>query len=353
MHIYGITSPYACSDLSRIKNVEAFFPGEYSQTHYDGSSPENGWLKVKSRLQIHPIFNASKRATIPIYTLRHDTHLEQVFQIKPNEQQMRYMYTFTPKPKCGKVYDFEDEGSYRKVSGDRFQKIKHDERVIEGNLSWWGVDTHSWYNSHNGQAFGAAAASLRSERVFVSPFMFNPPESPYGDHGFAVSFKDLLNSYKESRTDIMNVEDRAVFLRVGGTLRYRYEICYVVIVCTKYDKKLECYPSLYTRSDLFDNKGLLLPSGQIKENFFVSQEAINFKLKYAIKCVPDRQYSSYEAPAFAFYYPEASNITYLKCPPSNVQEVQMAHKCTRLCHKSTKIQDINLDNMWDSPIDSD
>ena len=160
--------------------------------------------------------------------------------------------------------------------------------------------------SGNDQAFGSAAATLCAERVFVSPFMSTKPlESPYGDQGFVVSFKDLLKCYKESHSDGVNPKDQALFLRVGGTLRYCYEICYVVMVCTKHDKELECYPSLYTCSDIFDHKRLLHPSGQIVEKFYESKETMDFKIRYAIKCVPKKQYSSYETIAFAFYHPEA------------------------------------------------
>ena len=128
-----------------------------------------------------------------------------------------------------------------------------------------GVDAYSWYNSGDacGQEFSLAVEDLRNERIFVSPFMSNPHESRYGDYGFVVGFKDLLKSYKQSRADIMDTADQAVCLLVGGTLRYRYEICYVVIVCTKHDQELQCYPSLYTQSDIFDHKGLVLLSGEV------------------------------------------------------------------------------------------
>ena len=312
----------------------------------DGSYPQNGWNKVALPLKQRPIFNGAEKTTVPIVKVRHVTHSEQAGDIR------KANYSFKPKPKCGKGYDSREEGTYKKVSENRFQKIEHDERVIEGNLSWWGVDTHSWYNSHEacGQAFGSAAATLHSERVFVSPFMSNPPESRYGNEGFVVNFKDLLKHYKESCSDIVNSEDQVLFLRVGGTLRYRYEICYVVIVCTKYDKELKCYPSLHTRSDIFDHKGLLLPSGQIEEKLFASEETIDFKIRYAIKCVPTRQYSSYETPAFAFYYPETSTTTSLKCSPGNVEKVVIKHKCNKLCHrKKEKYLDELLDSLLMTP----
>ena len=332
--------PCACSDLSKIKNVEAFFPGEYSQLHYDGPDPINGWTKVEPQLRVPPIFNASERTAIPIYTLSHVTHSDQALQIKSKDEQQHTVYTFIPKPKCGKQYDSTAYRSYKKVDEDKFQNIKHDEQVIEGNLSWWGVDTHSWYNSldDRGKAFGDAVATLRSDqnRVFVSPFMSNPPESPYGDRGFVVRFKDLLNSYKESRTDIVNAEDRALFLRIGGTLRYRNEICYVVIVCTKHDNELEHYPSLDTRRDIFDHNGLLHHSGKIKKKFFASEETIDFKIRYAIKCVPIRQYFSYEAPAFAFYYPKEGTSLECRRSTSIVTEDEMRHQECNRCPKRTK-----------------
>ena len=329
--------------MININNVEVFYPGEYSQVHYDGSCPKNGWQRVAPRLQKHPIFyGIEKTTTIPINMIRHVTHSEQAGDIK-----RQTCYTFKPRAKYGKAYDSEKEGSYKKVSENTFQKLQQDERVIEGNLSWWGVDTYSWYYSGDvhGRAFGLAAERLRKERVFVSPFISNPRESPYGRHGFIVNLKNLLKYYKQSRTGIVNIRDRALFLRVGGTLRYRFEICYVVIVCTKHDHELECYPSLYTQSAIFDHKGLLFPSGRIKRKFFESQETIDFKPQYVIKCVPQRQYSSYEAPAFAFYYPETSTISSLKCPKEVVTEVQTGHRCNKLCEKKNQIY---FEELWDS-----
>lgn len=268
------------STISALQNkqyIEVFFPGEYTQITCDGTYPQNGWSKVATPLKQQPIFDGKEKTTIPIVKVRHATHSEQAGDIR------RANYSFVPKPKFGKEYDSKEEGTYKKVSENTFQKIEHDERVIEGNLSWWGVDTHSWYHSDDvqlhGKEFASAATILRSERIFVSPFMSKSPASPYGRCGFIVGFKDLLKYYQESRTDIVNTSDRALFLRIGGTLRYRHEICYIVIVCTKYDEELESYPSLYTRSDIFDHKGLLLPSGQIEEYFFCIRQNDRFKNK--------------------------------------------------------------------------
>ena len=319
------------------KYVEAFYPGEYSPTHYDGSDPENGWQKVaKPQLMKAPVYNGPEgRTSVPIHTLRHVTHIKTAPKIRPGREQTHY--TFTSKAKCGKLYNSENDGSYRKFSENTFHKIEHYERVLEGNLSWWGVDAYSWYHSEEvpGKEFNLVVSTLRSNHIYVSPFMATARESRYGKWGFLANFKDLLKDYKESRTDIEDSQDRAVFLRVGGTLRYRHEICYVVIVCTKHDKELEdCYPSLHTQPNvIFDHNGVFLPSGEVD---FESNHTLHFKPKYFIKSVYPQKSFSYEEPAFAFYYPENGPASCLKCPSTNVHEVEMDHDCENFkCHMKT------------------
>lgn len=313
------------SQLEYVANPEVFLPGEYTTLY---NHPHQG--TIVPQFVKWPIFQRAKRrterkTTVPIHMVMHATH-----QVQARDIKRKTCYAFKPKPKFGK------EGTYKKFSEDVFQKTEYGERVIEGNLSWWGVDAHSWYTSGDmqGRRLGKAVFSLRSKRVFVSPFMSNPRESPYGNYEFVVNFKDLLKYYRQSRTDVTNIRDRELFLRVGGTLTYRYEICYVVIVCTKYDNELECYPSLHTCYDVFDHKGLILPSGQIKRKLFESDETIDFRIRHVIKCFPKKQYCCYETPAFAFFYPQTSTTSTLKCPISKkVEIVPTGHKCNQLCVK--------------------
>ena len=327
-HFIHVTSRYYIfSALCRTED-EVFFPGEFTQRC---SCLQDGWHKVPSNLETYPLCG-TERTAIPIYQVRHVAHSWQTSGIKPHEGQTSY--TFMPNPKYGKEYDEEEKTSYKR---NRLHKIEHDERVLEGNLSWWEVDTYSWYKSDDvrGKSIGSTAASLYCNNIYLSHFMSNPRESHYGDCGFVVNFKDLLKSYKQSRTDVVNIRDRELFLRVGGTLRYYCEICYVVIVCTKHDQELKHYPSLYTCSDIFDHNGLLLPSGKIKPRLFETNETIHFKIhkKHVIKCVPKQQHSCYEAPAFAFYYPETSTTSSLKCLKGEVKEVYTRHKCTKRCER--------------------
>ncbi|KAE9550687.1 hypothetical protein FO519_006109 [Halicephalobus sp. NKZ332] len=54
-------------------------------------------------------------------------------------------------------------------------------------------------------------------------------DSICGPIGFSISWKDILNQYAENR----GCDRNEVQLRVLGTFRYRSEIMYAVLVCTK------------------------------------------------------------------------------------------------------------------------
>ena len=328
---YGI-----CRKLGDIKNVEVFFPGSYTNETYEYRPLKNGWNYVQDPTCCNPpLFNGEgTRTTFPIEKLIHITHIQQASEIISKGEET--LYTFEANPKNGKVYDYDYEGSYRKVKTGLFQKVQSDESVICGKLSWWSPEIASCYISEGSDKYRKsvwrATRRLRSRRIFLAPYLSNPRESPYGNKGYAVSFKDLLRCYLQSRKDVD--DDRVVTLRVGGTLRYRYEICYVVIICTNHDHDLKrLYPSLSSSSDLFDHKGMVQKNGQVKDIFFTSQQTIDFKPQYIIKCTPKRNYSDYETPAFAFYYPKDSDSSSMVCTESLVTESSLDHKCTRLCKK--------------------
>ena len=330
-------------ELHQIGNYEALFRGRHRKSTTVGyCTPSNGWNSVSSETLIKtapPLFNGwGEQATIPIDNLIHATHLDAAVNIIPEEYGDGY--TFTPRTKSGKKYDLEDEGSYVEVRWNSFKKIPPHKCVLPGKLSWWSPDVSSWERSPDDlrRSIWKAAGDLREKhRIFPAPYLSNPPESPYGDHGFVVGFKDLLNFYQESRTDIVDDKDRAVYLRVGGTLKYRFEICHVVLVCTKFDQNLKrIYPSLSdSESDVFDHKGFILDSGEIKNSFFQSDETLDFKPEFIVKCVPKRKYFHYETSAFAFYYPEESDLS-LSC--TGVKEVYRSHKCTKQCQN--KLNDV-------------
>ena len=83
--------------------------------------------------------------------------------------------------------------------------------------------------------------SISRERVkgrYVPGYLAAEPESPYGSVAFSIQLSDILRDYEKAR----NIQGARVCLKVGGTLRYRKEICYVVIVCLKDDNELRDMP---------------------------------------------------------------------------------------------------------------
>lgn len=266
--------------------------------------------------------------SIPSSKLRHVTHPTWSTEINPADGMNDF--AFKPFPKYGKTLENDEQGSY--VQSDlypySYYKINGDEVVLPGRYSWWEIETREG-------EFAKCAKTLSSNRIFVSPFLANPQESPHGNISYIVDFKHLLECYKESRTDIADVRNRIVYLRIGGTFRYRFEICYVILVCTKQDRELEEYPSLHD-SNVFDDKGLVLKKGKIADKFYALEETIDFKPKYVIKCVPKQNYFNYETPAYAFYYPDDKKEYILKCPEEIVTQRTIKHKCTKLCKQKLK-----------------
>lgn len=83
-----------------------------------------------------------------------------------------------------------------------------------------------------------------------------------------------------------------VYLKLGGTLRYKCEIAYVVIVCTSRDCKiLHNYPSI-TQSKVLDSDHLVDENGRICD--------LHQDLYFATRHV--NTYFAYETLNFAFYF---------------------------------------------------
>ena len=189
-------------ELSDIKNVEVFFPGSYTNETYEYRPLKNGWKYVQDlTCRNPPLFNGERtRATIPIEKLIHVTHIQQALEITSDGEEK--LYTFEASPKFGKVYDYDEEGSYRKVRSGLFQKVKSDENVISGKLSWWSPEIVSCYNSDRSDEYRKsvwrATHELKSRQIFLAPYLSNPPESRYGRIGFIAGFKDLLRCYLRS-----------------------------------------------------------------------------------------------------------------------------------------------------------
>jgi len=126
-----------------------------------------------------------------------------------------------------------------------------------------------------------------------------------------VSFYDLLKSYANSRQCSMS----KIHLKIGGTLRYRYEVCYVTIICTEDD--------LETFSKFKDFKH------QDQDGGVIDHRAVpTFSPQYVISYYSGTRKSvSWEGIAFALYFPNGDQT--LSCPTAVVEEREIKHEfCT-------------------------
>ena len=201
-------------------------------------------------------------------------------------------YCFTTRRKVGKSLDDRDRenGCYRGESFQRFERgdsvipnestfyerIPAHDDVFPGFYTWWGPYVES---------------PPPGPQDTLPNYLKTPPNSIYGSRAFVVSFHDILESYASDRS----CSSHNICLRVGGTMRYKREIAYVIIVCTTSDEKeLFRYDTVTSRGDPIDMQGLVNDNGVIVDN----ARAPLFTTKY------HNTFDSYETLNFAFYFPE-------------------------------------------------
>ena len=208
------------------------------------------------------------------------THRLQEEQIK----KIPGKYCFTTRRKVGKSLDDRDreKGCYRGESFQRFERgdsvipnestfyerIPANREVIPGFYTWWGLYTEN---------------PPPGPQDTLPNYLKSPPNSIYGSRAFVVSFHEMLESYAFARSR----HPGQILFRVGGTMRYKHEIAYVVIVCTASDADpIKKHDELIHLKALIDDKGVNRTCAPL------------FTAKYY------NTYNSYETLNFAFYFPE-------------------------------------------------
>ena len=90
--------------------------------------------------------------------------------------------------------------------------------------------------------------------------------SMYGTEKLTANFKSVLRKFQLSRKDRDTHRRPDVYLRVGGTLRYKKEICYVIVVHTDNEatEEVECLPPLRP-SRHFKLNGFLDACGRVTD----------------------------------------------------------------------------------------
>jgi hypothetical protein len=227
-------------------------------------------------------------------------------------------YTFKPAAKLGKQYGddrFPLGETYRHLEQRVFSEVprSEDDPVFLGYYCWWGLNTTDWYKE-SGQNL-----ITRKPDVQVAEFAASPQKSRYGNNAFTIGLRELLLSYKHSRTDVQVQGD--IYLRVGGTLRYRREICYVVIVCLQQDHSFDDF-NIIDRQDIINHNGLL-ERGKVVDDWKIPE----FKAKYIVSSMRNQSYDwepfSWEQVVFALYYP--SEDFRLCCNKDEVTEKHVEH----------------------------
>lgn len=181
---------------------------------------------------------------IPVTKLSHVTHNKEAQDIKQTA-------TFRFTQKMGKVYDygFPMGESFR---DDFFQPGgEMPENLRELNykyIPWWESvmpqGFYSWWGLAADCLVGLQHPVLLDKRKYETcpPYLQDPPSSLYGNQEFSGDLHQVLLWYRNARSDYPNNPAEIkpdVYLLLGGTLRYSYEICCVVIVCTEHDRNSE------------------------------------------------------------------------------------------------------------------
>ena len=254
------------------------------------------------------------------------THNREAASIRSSVKNQQ-CYTFKPAAKLGKQYGddrFPLGETYRHLQWMTFSKVdrSQDDPVFPGYYSWWGLST----TEESGQNL-LSITKRTYVHVEMAEFTAFPPKSRYGNNVFTIGFRELLLNYKYSRTDIQERYCQGdIYLRVGGTLRYKYEICYVVLVCLQQDHGFDDFNTI-DGQDIINHNGLV-QRGKVVDY----QQTPEFKARYIVSSMRNQSYDwerfSWEQVVFALYYP--SNEFKLCCNKDDVTEKDIEHS-NRFC----------------------
>ena len=208
---------------------------------------------------------------------------------------------------------------------DKYQRIPPEETVFPGFLSWWGVDVREWYDSEEtteGQRLLDIVNVENSRGKYVPGYLAKETGSQYGNRGFSIKLETILHDYQRARDQPARDQQARgsadVCLKVGGTLRYRHEICYVVVVCTTEDD-LKLGDQKIPNID--DGSTPFIPNGMVNGNGVVVNydKKPNFMAR-SILSYEKPNYYSWEQLVFAFYFPNPEQK--LCCTKVDVSEVK-------------------------------
>jgi len=304
-----------CSHFRDVKKWEILYPGVFSDFHpYKATSIHPSWLGAVT----------DRSNTLPILSLVHVTHNKEADQIRSGD-----VNSFLPRQKLGKTKHVQTRTvlhigeTYKQIVGERYQY----QRVVPGGplipgccLSWWSISTHHLQENDVGRKFRKLLCDAQSKcpyKLSEVGYLKMAPESTYGNKGFVIPFHDLINCYRTSRTDCQR---KHVYLKKGGTLRYKREVCYVIMVVMEEDNQAGYFSMLPSMFDepCFEHNGCINREGKV-----VSDKTPYFNISH-----PFSELDCWESLAFAFVFLSQKQLP-LQCPKELCKELEVSHeRCT-------------------------
>ena len=161
-------------------------------------------------------------------------------------------YIFQAKPKTGKCGQYVVDGSplgesyicnLKQASPDedtRYQYVSEDQSLLpEGKYSWWGI------------------------RALVDS---STDGCRYGGHVFTASFPYMLGQFRLAHAKGKKTPE--IVFKKAGTLRYKKEICYVILVCADNDnlEQIKDLPPVTKEDDkIISFNGMLDAEGKVTD----------------------------------------------------------------------------------------
>ena len=312
----------------------------WRRNDFPATFPENDKIEVDdpdilSNAAILGCDNSNRKLQIPITHIRHCTHKPIADKIKGEDGGCIFK-TKEKKPQgngSSYIYDINEDNQQppQKISGN----------VIPGYLSWWGLSVKSWYENYDqGRRIMTAVEELDRKKVYVPDYLQAEQCSRYGDRSFTYDFNKLIQHYKASRDDCNDDNEKKVLFKKAGTLRYRYEISYVILVCTAKDLQEPSIKDMPIAKELDQENiefgtGSGLPQDRIDkgmENYFQPNGYVIrmdcFNSEYPIRAIyPGHHFYSWDELSFAFYFPNEDQK--LSCDQVEPEEIKHEIKA---CH---------------------
>ena len=267
---------------------------------------------------------AANANILPINSLSHITHDVEATAISQTS-------LVIPRIKTGKDlgrYDGSPVGETFKMTNynpseqwDTFTRIPPDSPVLPGRISWWGISSTNCHETELGRQFrvGLVESKKTMPGLVEASYLRDVHESDsrYGNREFTVSFPNLLKHYKQSRN---NCEDKEVCLRNAGTLRYKYEICHVIMTAMEGDVADQDFPSMYDEPR-FQHNGLIDTNGKLIDSSITPGFQIRHPFTHSTKAYVSY---SWETLVFALYFPDSPQSV-LVCPKEDCKEKKIKH----------------------------